>query len=115
VYIRPLAGGAPRQLTPNGGSQPRWSADGTELFFQRPGEVFRLPIRTTPELQLGRIEKLFDHDTLQGLFGPQDYDVSTDGKRFLMVKRADTERASPPFHLVLNWLEELKRRVPVRR
>ena len=89
--------------------------DGTELFFQRPGEVFRLPIRTTPELQIGRIEKLFDHDTLQGLFGPQDYDVSTDGKRFLMVKRAATERASSPFHLVLNWFEELKRRVPVRR
>jgi Tol biopolymer transport system component len=115
VYIRPLSGGAPRQLTPNGGGQPRWSADGTELFFQRPGEAFRLPIRTTPELQLGRIEKLFDHDTLQGLFGPQDYDVSSDGKRFLMVERADTERASQPFHIVLNWFEELKRRAPVRR
>ncbi len=74
-----------------------------------------MPIRTTPELQLGRVEKLFDHDTLQGLFGPQDYDVSTDGKRFLMVKRADSERANPPFHLALNWFEELKRRAPVRR
>ena len=115
VYIRPLAGGAPRQITPDGGGQPRWSPDGTELFFQRRGTMMRLPIRTTPELQLGRIERLFDHDTLQGLFGPQDYDVSADGRRFLMVKRDDAERISKPFHIVLNWFDELRRRVPVQR
>ena len=44
-----------------------------------------------------------------------NYDVTADGKRFLMVKRAEGELSGAPYHFVLNWLEELKRRVPVRR
>ncbi len=112
VFIRPLAGGAPRQITPDGGGQPRWSADGSEIFVDRLGVILRLPIRTTPEVQVGRPEKLFDRSTqLAG----GDYNVTADGKRFLMIKRAESELSSVPFHFVLNWREELNRRVPVRR
>jgi len=41
------------------------------------------------------------------------YDVSPDGQRFLMAK--DTEQATTAtqqINIVLNWFEELKRRVP---
>ena len=47
------------------------------------------------------------------------WDVDTDGKRFLMVKPAETvgegSAAAEPRKIVvvLNWLEELKQRVPV--
>lgn len=43
------------------------------------------------------------------------YDVSPDGKRFLIVKElsaTDDSVASPRILLVQNWLEELKQRVP---
>jgi hypothetical protein len=36
------------------------------------------------------------------------YDVSTDGKRFLMVKQP-ANQVAPQIVLVLNWTEELKR------
>jgi hypothetical protein len=41
----------------------------------------------------------------------QNFDVSPDGQRFLMLKSA---AASAPrqLHLVVNWFEELKRLVP---
>ena len=41
-----------------------------------------------------------------------NYDVSRDGQRFLILKA--TEQAPPPtqINVVLNWFEELKRRVP---
>jgi hypothetical protein len=48
------------------------------------------------------------------------YDVSPDGRRFLMIKAANetgplgVREAAPNFVVVLNWLEELKTRVPTR-
>jgi hypothetical protein len=39
-----------------------------------------------------------------------NYDVSSDGQRFLMVK---TESGEPRLNLVLNWFDELKRLVPL--
>jgi serine/threonine protein kinase/Tol biopolymer transport system component len=111
VFVRPLAGGAPRQVTPDGGGLPRWSADGTEIFIDRRGILMRLPIRTRPTPQTGRLEPLFDRGRQ---LAAGDYDVTADGKRFLMVKRAEGE-ASVSFHIVLNWLEELKQRVPLQR
>ena len=46
------------------------------------------------------------------------YDVSPDGKRFLMIKpggRAEQTAAPPSLIVVQNWFEELKRLVPVKR
>ncbi len=38
------------------------------------------------------------------------YDVSTDGKRFLMIEEDPADTIAPTeIHLVLNWFEELKR------
>src|SRR5215203_2599471 len=36
VWVRPFrSAGAPVRVSPQGGRQPRWSADGKELFFER--------------------------------------------------------------------------------
>jgi hypothetical protein len=42
-----------------------------------------------------------------------NYDISTDGQRFLMVKPAEQAQAAPTqINVVLNWFEELKQKVP---
>jgi hypothetical protein len=42
-----------------------------------------------------------------------NYDVSPDGQRFLMIKPGESAEAAPTqINVVLNWFEELKRRVP---
>ena len=44
------------------------------------------------------------------------WDVSPDGERFLMIKTAASDDGTPAtaqIHIVLNWIEELKERVPV--
>jgi len=51
-------------------------------------------------------------------FGHRDYDISSDGRR-LMVVLPEKEEEEPPesstqIHVVVNWLEELKQRVPVK-
>jgi hypothetical protein len=41
------------------------------------------------------------------------YDVSTDGKRFLMVKQP-ANQAAPQIVVVQNWTEDLKRMAPTK-
>jgi hypothetical protein len=41
------------------------------------------------------------------------WDISPDGKRFLMLKEAEAE-ASRKINIVLNWFEELKQKAPVK-
>ena len=43
------------------------------------------------------------------------YDVSPDGQRFLMVKETDRAASNAQINVVLNWSEELKRRVPAAK
>lgn len=40
--------------------------------------------------------------------GVSAYDVSPDGRRFLMVQPAEAARPATQIHIVLNWFEELK-------
>jgi len=42
-------------------------------------------------------------------------DVTPDGQRFLMIQSAGSPEAQTQIHVVLNWFEELKRRVPSGR
>jgi hypothetical protein len=41
------------------------------------------------------------------------FDIATDSQRFLMIKESRVGEGSPPMVVVLNWLEELKRLVPM--
>jgi hypothetical protein len=41
-----------------------------------------------------------------------NYDVSPDGQRFLMLKPSEQAQAPAQINVVLNWFEELTRRVP---
>ena len=88
-----------------GGGNPRWKADGSELFYiSEEGELMAVTVATTPTLQLGAPHALFE---LSG----RDYDVHPSGEHFLIVS---TEREAEPgqINIVLNWFEELKRLVP---
>ena len=48
--------------------------------------------------------------------GGRTYDVTPDGRRFLMIQQRDPVSPPPITHvrLVQNWLEELKRLVPTK-
>ena len=37
-----------------------------------------------------------------------NYDVSSDGQRFLMLKAAEQAESATQINIVLNWFEELK-------
>jgi len=116
VYVRPFppAEGEWRVSTTVGG-QPRWRGDGKELFFvAADGRMMATPVRAAagpkPVLDFGAPTPLFDsHITAAtGTFAFQ-YDVTADGKRFLVATNTSTVSSSPPLTVVTNWTAGLKK------
>jgi Tol biopolymer transport system component len=108
VMPYPLTGSKTRVST-DGGSLPRWSRDGRELFYiSGDRHLMSVPIRTAPALEVGSPQSLFAiaGSALWGDPKPSngwpDYDLSIDGRRFLaVVPQAANEQ---PLTAVLNWV-----------
>lgn len=90
-----------------------WSRQGREIFYLAGGKLISVPVsRTARGLELGKPVALFD--VRQYFFGGvgRNYDVSPDGRRFIMIRQPAAQMdASRPITIVLNWIEELRARV----
>jgi hypothetical protein len=116
VYVRAYPSGDQRtKVSVGGGHDPVWSADGRELFYRDGDRFYAVPVALTPRFSVGAPRLLFAGPYLDLGLGRQSYDVSRDGQRFLVVQVSDEERAPRRLHLVENWFEELKTRVPTGR
>jgi len=98
------------RISSAGGSHPRWSHDGRELFYLVGGKTMTaVSVKPEgPDLAFGSPQPLFEARVemlVDTLFGPSKYDVSADG-RFLIAVRASDEQP-PPLVLVLNWTAAL--------
>jgi serine/threonine-protein kinase len=95
-----------------GGREPLWSPDGTELFYRSGDRMMVVSIQTEPAFNAGKPTLLFEESYVSSEFDPefQYYDISPDGQRFLMIKEDQQEAGQ--INVILNWFEELKRLVP---
>ena len=111
VYVRPFPGGDGKwQLSGNGGAQPRWSKDGKELFYVERDTLMAVAVATTLSFTSGAATRLFQDAYLLGLDASR-YDVSGDGRRFVLPEPvAGAEEKPPSIHIVQNWYEELRDR-----
>jgi len=93
----------------------QFRGDRPELFYRSGEKMMAVGVGAKPDLIAGIFKMLFEgcYETspFNMLFGI-GYDVSPGGKRFLMFKRGGEQPASAQFHVVQDWFEELKRRVP---
>jgi Tol biopolymer transport system component len=82
-----------------GGFQPRWRADGKELFYLLDGEtVVSVDVDTEGELTHGEATKLFTVRGMRGNFPDESpwlhrYDVTGDGERFVFVRKVESAPA----------------------
>ena len=116
VYVRPFpdSEGGRWQISAAGGRYPVWSRDGHELFYQADTQLMTVPVRTEAGFGGGVPEPLFEANYFFGA-PSRNYDVAPDG-RFLMIKtvgQGDNDAPPSEIHVVLNWHEELKERVPI--
>ena len=111
VYVQPYPGpGGKWLISSDGGTDPAWSPDGRELFYRHGDVLLDVPIEVKSGFQPGRPRTLFE-GRYEILDGARNYDVSPDGRRFVLI-RADDVRQPDEFHVVLDSFEELKARVP---
>jgi len=118
IYVSEYpAGGHKKQVSTGGGTGPLWSPDGSELFFQSEDgrRLFAVDIETGLGLEISAQHLLFE-----GSFEPShesglSFDVSPDGRRFLMRQRPEGDMVARELVLVLDWFSELERLVPAGR
>jgi eukaryotic-like serine/threonine-protein kinase len=117
VYVQPYPGpGGKWQISADGGMEPAWNPNGRELFYRSGRKMMAVEIATQPGFTAGKPRVLFEGDYVPTPLQFPNYDVSQDGQRFLMLKPSEQEAAAPTqINVVLNWFEELKRRVPAAR
>jgi serine/threonine-protein kinase len=118
VYVRPFPNVSAGQwkISTAGGTRPVWARSGQELFYVAPGGAL-MAVRAD-----SRGDRWSSSSPAKVVEGPYmtrslrdkpTYDVSTDGKRFLMVKQP-ANQAAPQIVIVQNWTEELKRLAPTK-
>jgi len=94
-----------RQMSVNGGHDPHWRADGGELFYASlDGYLMAVALRQSlPATQGDRPHRLFRLDDSSAARPPylSGYDVSPDGRRFL-VRTANQDARSLPLTVILN-------------
>jgi len=114
IYVRPFPGpGGKTQISTDGGVQPVWARSGRELFYRNADKMMAAAIEANPAFSAAKPKLLFEghYEASTFSFEP-NYDVSPDGKRFLMVKGSEQESAATQLNVVLNWSDELRRLAP---
>ena len=125
VYVRPFPNvddGKWLISTQGGVGYPVWAPHGRELYYVRPldqDQVMAVTIETEPTFAAGNPEVLFEAPYY--VISDRPYDISPDGKRFLMIRdetqsqESDQVVETPPITeliVVENWFEEIKRLAP---
>ena len=112
IYVAPVRQSGERiRVSTDGGGQPRWRGDGKELFYlSLDGGLMSASVDHGAALTIGNPTVLISHDNLRAVIqGPDydDYDVSSDGQRFL-IKTAPAHVERQRIHVVVNWMSLLK-------
>jgi serine/threonine-protein kinase len=116
VYVQPYPGpGGKWQISTDGGTEPVWNPSGRELFYRSGNRMMAAAITLQREFSAGKPAALFEGSWLPTPRTFPNYDVSGDGKRFLMLKAAEEDESAREIVVVQNWNEELERRMAAEK
>jgi hypothetical protein len=111
VFVHHLESGRKHQISIDGGSEPMWAASGRELFFRAGPKMMAVSFAFDgASARIGRPQTLFEGDYLE--WNSANYDVSADGKQFVMVRTANPNTRT--LAVRLHWTTELQRLAPSR-
>jgi dipeptidyl aminopeptidase/acylaminoacyl peptidase len=116
VYVAPFNGssgppGSKWQVSTNGGNLPRWRPDGREIFY-----ISLVPNQTLMAATVSPQGEAFNVGVVAPLFPLRPpgtlgsfFQISPDGKRFLVNMAPLVEAAPTPITVVMNWTAGIKR------
>src|SRR6266404_3356006 len=99
IYVTTFPGAAGKwQVSRGGGTEPRWRGDGKEIFYLGPmGMLTGVPVSTVGTFSTGTPTPLFQFHGRAPISSTDvySYDVTRDGKRFLVNRYVKPERVTP--------------------
>ncbi len=108
IYVAPFPGpGARHQISTSGGTEPLWSRDGRELFFQNGAQLMGVTVAPGAVFSASTPHLVYEGRFFKAINGNTSWAVTRDGKRFLRIQQVVPERAITHLELVLNWFSEL--------
>lgn len=112
VYVRSFpASGAKRQVSAGGGSQPRFTRDGKELFYlSADRKIMAVQVKTdATTFEYSAPKVLFEAHIFMKEDRPgNQYAVASDGQRFL-INSTMTAAGTNPINIVVNWTAGAKK------
>jgi Tol biopolymer transport system component len=120
INVRPFPGVQRTRIPVANGRSPVFSRDGTELFFFDGTGIAGVPVGYEPGFHPRDVPRRLVEGPYLYLAPGRSWDVDPGGRRFLMIRQPETAVAEsgmpsrPRIDVVINWVEELKARVPVR-
>jgi serine/threonine-protein kinase len=113
VYLQAFPGPGERvQASTDGGSEPVWAPNGSELYFRTPTKLMAVDVKARPALAVGKPRQLFEGDFR---LSHHDYGLLPDGRHFIMIQSVEGKRPQAELHVVVNWSDELKQRLLAAR
>jgi len=110
IYVQPFPGpGGKWQISKDGGKGPRWSRDGREIFYTHGDRMMVVPVEINGGFAASDPRELFRFGFARRSNPVRDYDVSPDGKRFIMSRRPDDESIPREIDVITNFAATLGR------
>ncbi|HKQ50622.1 MAG TPA: protein kinase [Phycisphaerae bacterium] len=113
IYVRPfLRPGAKVKLSTGRSFSPKWSPDGTEIFYRYDEKIMSVSVSVQDDTLRAQNPRLLFEVNGSTFGGPAD--VAPDGNRFLFLRTAgDVNEQSQQPTVVVNWFEELQSKMRV--
>lgn len=96
-----------RQVSTGGGAEPMWRGDGKELYYlSLDNKLMAVSMTVGATLETGPPKDLFQTNVVNFYddFGITAYNVSRDGKKFLLLEPVRSQAYSPErIHVIVNW------------
>jgi serine/threonine protein kinase len=111
VYVQSVPPGAGKwQLSTTGGSDPHWRRDGREMFYlDADRRLMSVRVQASSTFEADVPQALFTTEAdINPLFYFSQYDVTSDGQKFLLKAPVEAER-SGLINVVQNWSAALKK------
>ena len=104
IYVEPIPGPrGRRQISSEGGEEPRWVRNGREITYRNGSKMMSVPVQQQPVFQMGKQVELFDRKFDGGL-GVAGYDVTPDGQSFVLTRSQHTSPTE--IQVLMGWPAE---------
>ena len=111
VYVQPFPLTGDRWVVSSGGGEePVWAPDGEKLYYRNRDTWMEVKIIIQPVFGIKERKELFSgpYNNVPGY----SYDITPDGKSFVLLKPVSTESTTTRLKVIKNWFQEVKRVAP---